>query len=200
MSDKLNITGSNVYSYNITPTGFTASQPGSKNLLVQNLPLNSTEEEWKSEDKRREIAAEYVYGKNLMLLKQAQAKAKERVRALYELAMNEPLEIDGVKWDARKESIQELFMVQLVMQHNNMPITFNDALNNPHTFPAPEPKPGVPVPLVPVLNKIALSVMPKIALKNKLYADIYAMTDIDAINKFNPVSQFNLSGIDSKYW
>lgn len=200
MSDKLNITGSNVYSYNITPTGFTASQPGGKNLLVQNLPLNTTEEEWKSEAKRREIAEEYIYGKNLMLLKQAQAKAKERVRDLYELAMNEPLEIDGVKWDARKESIHELFMVQLVLQHNNMPITFNDAFNNPHTFPTPESKPGVPVPLVPVLNKIALSVMPKIALKNKLYADIYGMTDIDTINKFNPVSQFNLSGIDAKYW
>jgi hypothetical protein len=54
MSDKINITGSNIYSYNITPTGFTASQPGGKNLLVQNLPLNTTEEEWKSEAKRRD--------------------------------------------------------------------------------------------------------------------------------------------------
>lgn len=200
MSTKLNITGSNIYSYNITPTGFTASQPNGRNLLVQTLPYMATDEEWKSETKRLEIAKEYVYNKNLMLLKEAQLAAKDRVRKLYELSVNEPIEIDGVKWDARKESLNELLMVQLVCMNNGMPITFNDALNNSHTFPIPEPKAGVPITLVPVLNKIALSLMPKINTKNKLYADIYAMTDIDALNKLNPIDQFNLSGIDLKYF
>ena len=53
---------------------------------------------------------------------------------------------------------------------------------------------------MPVLNKIALSLVPKIGMKNKLYADIYAMTDIDALNKFNPIDKFNLTGIESKYF
>lgn len=200
MPEKLNITGSNIYSYNITPDGFTASQPNGKNLLIQKIPYMATAEEWKSETKRLEIAKEYVYNKNLMLLKEAQYAAKERVRELYELSVNEHLEIDGVKWDARKESLNELLMVQLVCMNNGMPISFNDALNNPHTFPNPEPKPGVPVPLVPVLNKIALSLVPKINMKNKLYSDIYKMTDIDELNKFNPVDKFNLSGINIKYF
>ena len=200
MSEQLNITGSNIYSYTITPTGFTASQPNNKNMLVQNMPYLTTAEEWKLETKRLEIAKEYVYNKNLMLLKEARAKAKDRVRNLYELSLNEPLDIDGVKWDARKESLSELLMVQLVCMNNGMPITFNDANNVPHEFPTPEPKPGVPVVLVPVLNKIALSIVPKIAIKNKLYADINNMTDIDALNKFNPVNDFGLSGIDAKYY
>lgn len=200
MSDKLNITGSNIYSYSITPSGFTASQPNGKNLLVQTLPYMATPEEWKSETKRLDIAKEYIYNKNLMLLKEAQYAAKERVRKLYELSVNEPLEIDGVKWDARKESLHELLMVQLVCMNNGMPITFNDALNNPHTFPIPESKAGVPIVLVPVLNKIALSLVPKISMKNKLYSDIYKMTDIDEINKFNPIDKFNLSGVNTKYF
>ncbi len=200
MPEKLNITGGNIYSYNITPDGFTASQPNGKNLLIQKIPYMATEEEWKSETKRLEIAKEYVYNKNLMLLKEARYAAKERVRKLYELSVNEPLDIDGVLWDARKESLHELLMVQLVCMNNGMPITFNDTTNKSHTFPNPEPKAGVPIVLVPVLNKIALSLVPKIGMKNKLYADVYAMTDIDALNKFNPIDKFNLTGIESKYF
>ena len=200
MPEKLNITGGNIYSYNITPDGFTASQPNGKNLLIQKIPYMATEEEWKSETKRLEIAKEYVYNKNLMLLKEARYAAKERVRKLYELSVNEPLDIDGVLWDARKESLNELLMVQLVCMNNGMPIVFNDAINESHIFPNPEPKAGVPIVLVPVLNKIALSLVPKIGMKNKLYADIYAMTDIDALNKFNPIDKFNLTGTESKYF
>lgn len=200
MPEILNITGSNIYSYNIIPDGFTASQPNGRNLLVQKIPYMATAEEWKSEEKRLEIAKDYVYNKNLMLLKEARLKAKDRVRRLYELSINEPLEIDGVKWDARKESLQELLMVQLVCMNNGMPIKFNDALNNPHVFPNPEPKAGVAVPLVPVLNNIALSLVPKIDMKNKLYSDIYKMTDIDELNKFNPIDKFNLSGINTNYF
>lgn len=195
---KKNITGSNLYSFVITPEGFTASQPGGKNLLVQNIPFEDiSAEDWKLESKRIESAKKYVYNKNLLLLKEAQLDAKTRVRGLYELALNEPVVIDDVVWDARKESVQELISVQIVYMSAGLPIILNDAYNQPHTFETPVAKPGVPFPLVPVISQIALSVQPKINMKNKLYADILLMTNIDEINKFNPVADFGLINTDS---
>lgn len=191
---KKNITGSNLYSYKITPEGFTASQPGGANLLVQNIAMDGVSpDDWKIESVRTDVAKNYVYNKNLLLLKEAQLAAKTRVRGLYELSLNEPIDIDGVLWDARKESIQELISVQIVYMSNGLPIVLNDAFNKPHTFDTPVQKPGVPITLVPVISKISLSIQPKIEMKNKLYADILLMTNIDEINKFNPSDNFGLT-------
>lgn len=184
---KINITGSNIYDYRITDLGFEIYKKSGAVFLAQTTRFQLSEEDWKSEAKRRELAESLTYDKNLELLGESRIAALDRVRKLYELSAYIPLDIDGVEWDARETSAIELTIAQFIYQDEGLPIVFNDANNEPHTLTVKSGK-----KLVDEIRKIGLSILPKIQKKNKLYKDIKSMTDIDAINNFNPAAEFGL--------
>lgn len=184
---RINITGSNIYDYRITDLGFEIYKKSGAIFLAQTTRFQLSEEDWKSEAKRRELAESLTYDKNLELLGEARISALDRVRKLYELSAYIPLDIDGVEWDARETSAIELTVAQFIYQDEGLPIVFNDANNEPHTLTVKSGK-----KLVDEIRKIGLSILPKIQKKNKLYKDIKTMTDIDAINNFNPAAEFGL--------
>jgi len=181
------ITGKNIYDYRLTDLGFDIYKKNGSILLSQTTELELSKDDWKIEAKRKEIAEKYTYDENLRLLGEARITALDRVRKLYELSAYIPLNIDGVDWDARETSAIELTIAQFIYQDEGLPIVFNDANNEPHTLTVKSGK-----KLVDEIRKIGLSILPKIQMKNKLYKDIKTMTDIDAINSFNPAAEFGL--------
>lgn len=194
MSNK--ITGSNIYGYVITEKGYEISQPNGQSKIVQNIPVDGIDiDEWKKEEVRENAAIAKVLSLNTSLLDAARYSAKLRVRELFERSTYLPMEDSDTKakWDATTSSAIELICAQVVYQNANMPIVLFDANNNGHQFENPTNGKAGELKLVPVISKIAFTVMQKIKKKNEIYAELSNMYNIDDLLKFNPYAEFGLT-------
>ena len=190
------ITGSNIYVYEITPTGYEIYQMNNKSRFTQTLPLDGiSSDDWKKESVRTQAAAEKTYSYNSALLNSARLIAKRRIRDLFERSTYLPMhdEETNTDWDATLTSPLELVVSQLLLQDAGLPIALNDAYNKPHQFDYPAPKKNVAVPIVPIISRIGMSIIPKLALKNTLYSKLSDMYNIDEILQYNPYSEFGLT-------
>jgi len=189
------ISGSNIYVYIITPDGYEIFRKSDTSRFIQKIPLDGiSNDDWKKESVRIAAAAEKTEKFNLALLSSARLQAKQRIRDLFERSTYLPLkdEETGTDWDATLTSPIELVVSQLLLQDAGLPITLNDAYNKPHTFETPVKK-GVVVPIVPIISRIGMSIVPKMQLKNSLYSKLSTMYNIDEILKYNPYSEFGLT-------
>lgn len=194
MSNK--ITGSNIYGYVLTPSGYEISQPNGKSKIVQNMPVdNISTDDWKKEEVRIKVAEDKVYSLNSNLLDAARYTAKARIRDLYDRSCF--LTIDdkdtNSSWDATASSAVELLCAQVVCQNSNMPIVLFDANNEPHTFANPTDGKAGELKLVPIVSKVAFFALEKMKKKNSLYASLSKIYDIDTLLKLNPYADFGLT-------
>lgn len=195
-SEKQNvISGSNIYIYTITPDGYEIFRRGDTSRFIQKMPVDDISiDDWKIEAVRVKAAEDKVAKLNSAILDAARLQAKQRIRDLFARSTYLPLkdEETGAYWDATLSSPIELVVSQLLLQDAGLPIILNDAHNKPHIFETPVKK-GVAVPIVPIISRIGMSIIPKMQLKNSLYSKLLEMFDIDEILRYNPYSEFGLT-------